>query len=367
MNLIDGIEAYLACRIRDAAACFREALANHEDGAGYFLALIEEDYPALAEGGAAEAVREAREGNTLSSLWALRHEGKLTEEERAQILARKQAEISAAESSQDPFSLEEAGLRALTGAPSLREKGLALLEKAAEKGYWKADYDLGLAHDGRERRNPYGTDAPDYEKAKGYYEKALSLGAPQAAFRLAFLLYEGKGGAPRKSEAEKLWRKSLGRGYGPSGTALGFVLLFSDSPADRKEGFRLTKKAAELADPTGMGNLANCYLYGKGTKKDRRQAKLWYEKAAQLGMASSAMQLGVLFHEEGNDRKALPLFREAASKGFTPAMGWLAACYRNGYGTEPDDKAARFWLENAAQRGDREALQALALMDRAGT
>lgn len=364
MKLIDGIESYLACRMKDAAGLFKEALANREDGAGYFLALIAEEYPSLAEEGEAYAVKEAREGNTLSSLWALRHEGKLTEAERADLLARKHDDLQAAEESQDPFSLEEAGLRALTGAPSLRAKGLELLERAADKGYWKADYDLGLAWDSRERRNPYGTDTPDFKKAQMYYEKALSLGAPQASFRLAFLLYRGRCGAPRKEEAVKLWRKSLGQGYGPSGTALGFILLFSDSKADKKEGFRLTRKAAELGDPTGMGNLANCYLYGNGTKKDRRLAKVWYEAAAKRGMESSAMQLGVLLHEEGNDRKAFALFTEAASRGFPPAMGWLAACYRNGYGTEPDPKAARFWLEKAAQRGDREAQQALALLNR---
>lgn len=40
-------------------------------------------------------------------------------------------------------------------------------------------------------------------------------------------------------------------------------------------------------------------------------------------------------------------------------MGWLAACYQYGYGTEVNSLAAVQWLEKAASLGSREAAQAL--------
>lgn len=76
-------------------------------------------------------------------------------------------------------------------------------------------------------------------------------------------------------------------------------------------------------------------------------------------MDSSTTQLGVMYHEDGNDHKAFALFKEAADRGFPEAMGWLAACYQYGYGTEVNSLAAVQWLEKAASLGSREAEQAL--------
>ena len=108
-----------------------------------------------------------------------------------------------------------------------------------------------------------------------------------------------------------------------------------------------------------MGNLANCYDYGNGTKKDRRLAKEWYQKASDAGMDSSTTQLAVMYHEDGNEEKAFSLFKQAAERGYPEAMGWLAACYQYGYGTEVNSLAAVQWLEKAASLGSREAAQAL--------
>lgn len=76
-------------------------------------------------------------------------------------------------------------------------------------------------------------------------------------------------------------------------------------------------------------------------------------------MDSSTTQLGVMYHEDGHDDKAFTLFKEAADRGFPEAMGWLAACYQYGYGTEVNSLAAVQWLEKAASLGSREAEQAL--------
>lgn len=62
-------------------------------------------------------------------------------------------------------------------------------------------------------------------------------------------------------------------------------------------------------------------------------------------MDSSTTQLAVMYHEDGNEEKAFSLFKQAAERGYPEAMGWLAACYQYGYGTEVNSLAAVQWLE----------------------
>lgn len=76
-------------------------------------------------------------------------------------------------------------------------------------------------------------------------------------------------------------------------------------------------------------------------------------------MDSSTTQLAVMYHEDGNEEKAFSLFKQAAERGYPEAMGWLAACYQYGYGTEPNSLAAVQWLEKASAAGSREAETAL--------
>lgn len=90
-----------------------------------------------------------------------------------------------------------------------------------------------------------------------------------------------------EKEGIRLFKKAFSKGHLKAGTALGMLYLFDEKGGSKKEGFRYTKKAAEGGEPTAMGNLANCYYYGNGTKKDRRLAKEWYGRASDAGMDSS--------------------------------------------------------------------------------
>ena len=44
-----------------------------------------------------------------------------------------------------------------------------------------------------------------------------------------------------------------------------------------------------------MDNLGHFYESGKGVPKDFAKAKLWYEKAATLGLARSWTSIGLLY------------------------------------------------------------------------
>lgn len=230
-----------------------------------------------------------------------------------------------------------------------RERGRELLEKGAEHGYWKSMMALASCYDSSE----------EAAKANGYYEQVQQMGIADGIYHVGLQCYYGKGYGMDKSKGLRLWKKAAAKGHVGAAMTLGFILSFDDRKSVQQEGFRYTKQAAEAGIPLAIGNLANCYFYGKGTRKDRRLAKMYYQQASDLGMDSSTMQLGVIYHEEGKEEKAFALFHEAAMNGYADAMGWVAACYNNGYGVPRDQKAAHDWLKRAAAAGSRDAAEAL--------
>ena len=201
--------------------------------------------------------------------------------------------------------------------------------------------------------------AGKFEEARPIFQKLAEEGNPRAIHILAFCYYYGKGVPVNQSKGLYLWKKAAAKHYADAAMTVGFLYSFSKNKKEQKEGFNYTKQAAEAGLPTAMGNLANCYYYGKGTRKDKRLAKEWYQKASDLGMDTSTMQLGVIYHEEGNDDKAFSLFLKAAENGYSEAMGWVAACYNNGYGVTKNQQIAHTWLKRAAAAGSADAKEAL--------
>lgn len=61
------------------------------------------------------------------------------------------------------------------------------------------------------------------------------------------------------------------------------------------------------------------------------------------------------FSQAGNDREALPLFREAAEQGHPGAQYRLGLMYRQGDVIEHDDEKAMTWFRKAAEQGHAEA------------
>lgn len=95
----------------------------------------------------------------------------------------------------------------------------------------------------------------------------MEAGYPDSMNRLAYFYYLGDGMAKDEKEGIRLFKKAFSQGHLKAGTAIGMLYLFGAKDKDKKEGFRYTKKAAEGGEPTAMGNLANCWYYGNGTKK----------------------------------------------------------------------------------------------------
>lgn len=353
-------------KVKEAYPLFEKLAGEGNPRAMYFMALFHQYYMECAPWSPKKAIewalKGARLGDGLCGLFCLLHFNELSHEEYHEITDRREEWISLSQKDGSLYALEALGCYEMVNAQSEEEvdRAFHLLEEAALKNYWKAWNDLGQFHDRHVKdNNPLLKPYIDDKKAISCYRKSMEAGYPDSMNRLAYFYYLGDGVAKDEKEGIRLFKKAFSKGHLKAGTALGMLYLFDEKGGSKKEGFRYTKKAAEGGEPTAMGNLANCYYYGNGTKKDRRLAKEWYGRASDAGMDSSTTQLGVMYHEDGNDHKAFALFKEAADRGFPEAMGWLAACYQYGYGTEVNSLAAVQWLEKAASLGSREAAQAL--------
>lgn len=353
-------------KVKEAYPLFEKLAGEGNPRAMYFMALFHQYYMECAPWSPKKAIewalKGARLGDGLCGLFCLLHFNELSHEEYHEITDRREEWISLSQKDGSLYALEALGCYEMVNAQSEEEvdRAFHLLEEAALKNYWKAWNDLGQFHDRHVKdNNPLLKPYIDDKKAISCYRKSMEAGYPDSMNRLAYFYYLGDGVPKDEKEGIRLFKKAFSKGHLKAGTALGMLYLFDEKGGSKKEGFRYTKKAAEGGEPTAMGNLANCYYYGNGTKKDRRLAKEWYGRASEAGMDSSTTQLGVMYHEDGNDDKAFALFKEAADRGFPEAMGWLAACYQYGYGTEVNSLAAVQWLEKAASLGSREAAQAL--------
>ena len=161
----------------------------------------------------------------------------------------------------------------------------------------------------------------------------------------------------------------------------------------------LFSRAADQGDSAGMYALAECYLFGKGVRKDPRRAvellssasalnnpramsflgDLYrkgvpgvvdpnfdesfrlFSRAKDLGFLDAQGNLGVLYiYGQGvakNEKKAVELFRDGAEKANALCMYFYAMCFEGGVGVDRDRETARVWFVRAAQAGNKTAIE----------
>ena len=72
---------------------------------------------------------------------------------------------------------------------------------------------------------------------------------------------------------------------------------------------------------------------------------------ADAGDADAQSDIGQLFSNAGKHKCALYWFQQAAQKGNSDAMQWLGRCYISGEGVPKDDNLGIMWIAKAAAHG----------------
>lgn len=112
---------------------------------------------------------------------------------------------------------------------------------------------------------------------------------------------------------------------------------------------------ANANDVAAMEEMGRRLLQGVNTAKDPQAGAGWLLRAANLGSAQSAFNVGVMYERgfvvERDSSKAAEWYRKAADAGLPAAKHNLALMLRDGKGVPRDVKAATALLLSAAHQG----------------
>ena len=181
------------------------------------------------------------------------------------------------------------------GVSASKEMKRLWFEKAAEQGYAKAQYNLGLMHSNGEGGLPVSK-----EKARLLYEKAAEQEHPKAQYNLGVMHFDGEGGLPVSKEKARLWFEN----------------------------------AAEQGHPCAQYNLGTMHSNGEGgLPVSKEKARLWYEKSAEQEYPNAQHNLGVMhYNGEGglpvSKEKALLWLKRAAEQGFEFAITLIDTAFK---------------------------------------
>ena len=116
---------------------------------------------------------------------------------------------------------------------------------------------------------------------------------------------------------------------------------------DTKLAFSLFKECANLGMFGCMLDLGYFYDEGIGTKKNKKEAMLWYKKAYRKGCSAAASNIAILYKEKNNNRLSFQWYSRAVKLGDGDARVDLAKLYLNGKGVRPSVTLAKRHLRLA--------------------
>ena len=123
------------------------------------------------------------------------------------------------------------------------------------------------------------------------------------------------------------------------------------------KGEQLIATAAEAGVVNAMALLGYFYLVGSESFRPDSQLALQYLQRAAEGEQTEAMaNLGVLYYQQKNLAQAYHFISKAAQAGYPHAQYHLALMLANGDGCTRDMIASEYWMAEAAEQGQLDAM-----------
>ena len=224
------------------------------------------------------------------------------------------------------------------------------VRKAAEQGFARAQYDLGLMYEfgrGVER---------SYEKAVEWYQKAAEQGAASAQGLLGEMYYYGRGVEQSDVKAAEWVLKVAEQGLAMAQNILG-VMYANGTGVEQsyEKAAEWYLKAAKQGLADAQYHLGRMYQNGTGVTRSYEKAAEWVLKAAKQGYARAQYNLGRMYDNgtgvEQSYEKAVEWYLKAAKQGFARGQYNLGVMYENGRGVEQSYEKAVEWFKKAAEQG----------------
>ncbi|XP_017387750.1 death ligand signal enhancer isoform X1 [Cebus imitator] len=166
-------------------------------------------------------------------------------------------------------------------------------QKAAARGYSKAQYNTGLCHE-------HGRGTPrDISKAVLYYQLAASQGHSLAQYRYARCLLRDPAPSwdPERQRAVSMLKQAADSGLREAQAFLG--VLFTKEPyLDEQRAVKYLWLAANNGDSQSRYHLGICYERGLGVQRNLGEALRCYQQSAALGNEAAQERLRALFSTE---------------------------------------------------------------------
>lgn len=242
------------------------------------------------------------------------------------------------------------------------DKAFKLCKSAADKGYARAQYNVGGLYRFYTIKNL--PKEVRKNRSKEYYQKAADQGNVDALNQLA----KNSNNVGDNKEAARLYELAAKKGSVTAQLALATLhnkeynrKSFSSDKAVAAKWYRL---AANKGNAEAQRWLGNYYWLGKGgLKKDQHEALKWYQKAADQNDPEGQCGLGMCYKLGGGTQpnyiKARQWFEQAAQQNHSKAQFELGAMYEKGLGVGIDRERAKAYYTQAREQNYPGAADAL--------
>jgi TPR repeat protein len=196
----------------------------------------------------------------------------------------------------------------------------------------------------------------DSVEARKWLNKGIALGEPHAKFMLGKLLMKGRLGTKDIPEAERLFGEVTREN--PAYCAVVGECYWQDLteaiPAQvaNAKGLAYYRRAADMGDPGAMWTLGYAYQQGWHVPANAFTSQNWYTDGAAYGDVRCMDDLGTIFLQKHDGKRAAEWFQRAADKGDPYAMSQLADLYREGKDIPEDLPKALALYRKAGEKND---------------
>ena len=238
------------------------------------------------------------------------------------------------------------------------EEALYWYRKAARKGYYVAQYNLGVFY---ERGKGV---AKDLLEAVRWYKKAAAQDYPNAQYNLGVFYERGMGVEKDEHRAADYYREAAAQDYPNAIYNLGvFYERGRGVKKDMYKAAELYQRAADLDYENAIYNLGVFYERGYGVEKSAYRAAQLYERAAEMGYPNAQYNLAVFYERGlgGLDKdlyEAVRWYKRSADQDYASAQYNLGVFYDNGWGgLSESNKKAKELYGKACDNGKEHACQ----------
>lgn len=243
------------------------------------------------------------------------------------------------------------------------QKAFEYIKKSAIQGNDDAQYWLGVAYE-------YGIGTSvDEKQAFKWYQKSAEQENPRGMFRVGHAYLFGWMTEADKGKALDYLFKAASKGDDEAQAYLGASFIVGDfTEVDYNKAFYWLSTSVSIDENSRMAlfYLGLCYRYGLGVAKNERQAFEFIKKAATLEYPSAQSSLSLYYYTGFEEMESSPSLAfewasKAAAQNEKEGLYLLGIYYKDGVGTDKDEKLAYEYFTKATEMGNTAAMYQLGL------